>query len=257
MQEPTTPSSSERDADGVRIVERDPSGRRRTFAYQVLALFFVAASAGYLLMPKRVPASSKHAPPPRGEQARASASAAPVDPSPATAQAQPVDPAANAAPAAAPNLSTRSLTPRRTASKKPGAEELDPGDPDQQPEFVGIDRNVTMGEYIQALHDAGIYEGLGAFNPPGTSPPLEGLAVPEGYEVPEGYVEHHQATDDGQPIEPILMFGDPSEFEFYGPNGERVEIPEDRVVPPEMAPPGFPIRRIEIPPPREPGDLSR
>jgi hypothetical protein len=253
MQEPTIPSSG-RDADGVRIVERDASGKRRTIAYQLLALFFVAASAGYLLMPKRVPASSKDLPP-RGEQAKAS-TPAPVDPSvSAGTQAQAVDPGTNAAPGAAPNLSTRSVTPRRMASKKPGTEELDPGDPDQQPELVGIDRNVTMGEYIQALHDAGIYEGIGAFNPPGTSPPLEGMAVPEDFELPEGYVRHYQATDDGQAIDPILMFSD--DYEFFDADGNRVEIPDDRVVPPEMAPPGFPIRKIEIPPPREPGDLSR
>jgi hypothetical protein len=30
-----------------------------------------------------------------------------------------------------------------------------------------------------------------------------------------------------------------------------IPIPEDRVVPPELAPPGLALRRIEIPPPPE------
>ena len=37
----------------------------------------------------------------------------------------------------------------------------------------------TMGEVIEGLHRAGIRSGLGAFNPPGTSPPLVGPAVQE------------------------------------------------------------------------------
>jgi len=37
-----------------------------------------------------------------------------------------------------------------------------------------------MAEVIAALHGAGIYEGLGAFNPPGTSPPLQGTACSHG-----------------------------------------------------------------------------
>jgi hypothetical protein len=56
------------------------------------------------------------------------------------------------------------------------------------------------------LHQAGVRTGLGAFNPPGTRPPLIGLAVPEDFALPPGYLRHHQATDDGQRIEAILMF---------------------------------------------------
>ena len=48
----------------------------------------------------------------------------------------------------------------------------------------------TMGEVIQRLHAAGIRTGIGAFNPPGTSPPLAGLVVPEGFALPVGYVRH-------------------------------------------------------------------
>ena len=63
-----------------------------------------------------------------------------------------------------------------------------------------------MGEVIDRLHQAGVHGGLGAFSPPGTRPPLVGLAVPEDFVLPQGYVRHYQATDDGQRIEPILMF---------------------------------------------------
>ncbi len=108
----------------------------------------------------------------------------------------------------------------------------------------------TMGEVIEGLHRAGIRSGLGAFNPPGTSPPLVGLAVPDDYVLPEGYVRHHQATDDGQPIEPILMYS--PDYEFVDAAGQPLAIPADRVVPPQHAPPGLPIRQIRIPPPHDP-----
>ena len=36
----------------------------------------------------------------------------------------------------------------------------------------------TAAEVIEALQASGDHTGLGAFNPPGTSPPLQGLAVP-------------------------------------------------------------------------------
>lgn len=109
----------------------------------------------------------------------------------------------------------------------------------------------SMGEVIERLHQAGVRTGLGAFSPPGTSPPLVGLAVPDDYVLPEGYVRHHQATDDGQPIEPILMYS--PDYEFVDAAGRPQEIPADRVVPPEHAPPGLPGRQVRIPPPRDPG----
>jgi hypothetical protein len=111
----------------------------------------------------------------------------------------------------------------------------------------------TMGEVIEGLHRAGIRTGLGAFNPPGTSPPLVGLAVPEDYVLPEGYVRHHQATDDGQAIEPILMYS--PDYEFLDAAGRPIAIPADRVVPPGQAPPGLPIRLVRIPPAQDAGFL--
>jgi len=36
---------------------------------------------------------------------------------------------------------------------------------------------------------------------------------------------------------------------LVGPDGQPVAIPADRLVPPELAPPGMPLRRITIPAP--------
>jgi hypothetical protein len=114
-------------------------------------------------------------------------------------------------------------------------------------DYVNEGERPTMAEVIDRLHAAGVRTGLGAFSPPGTRPPLVGLAVPEGFELPAGYVRHHQATDDGQRIEPVLMFAPDAATLVI--NGRTVAVPADRVVPPELAPPGLPLRRIVVPAP--------
>jgi hypothetical protein len=123
---------------------------------------------------------------------------------------------------------------------------------DQTPDladYINAGEKPTMGEVIARLHEAGVHTGLGAFNPPGTKPPLVGLAVPEDFPLPPGYVRHYQATDDGQRIEPILMFA--PDFQPLAADGRPVAVPPNRVVPPELAPPGLPIRRIAVPAPLE------
>lgn len=116
--------------------------------------------------------------------------------------------------------------------------------------YVARGEKPTMPEVIERLHQAGVYTGLAAFSPPGTRPPLVGLAVPEDFELPPGYVRHYQATDDGQRIEPILMYS--PDHQFVDAANQPIAIPKDRVVPPEHAPPGMPIRRITVPAPSEP-----
>ena len=74
-----------------------------------------------------------------------------------------------------------------------------------------------------------------------------GLAVPEEFVLPKGYVRHHQATDDGQRIEAILMFA--PDFQLLDADNKPLPMPANRVVPPELAPPGLPLRRIAIPAP--------
>ena len=110
--------------------------------------------------------------------------------------------------------------------------------------FQPGDPEPTGAEVITALQEAGVRTGLGAFNPPGTSPPLEGLAVPADFKLPKGYVRHHQVTDEGVPIEPILMFS--ADFTLYDAQGRPVAMPANRVVPPELAPPGLPLRRVRV-----------
>ncbi|HET8871307.1 MAG TPA: hypothetical protein VFM48_12755 [Aquabacterium sp.] len=139
-------------------------------------------------------------------------------------------------------------SPQAPASSGPIVDGQDPT-PDLS-SYVPRGAKPTMNEVIDRLHQAGIHTGLGAFNPPGTRPPLIGLAVPEDFVLPDGYVRHYQATDDGQRIEPILMFA--PDRQFFDANHQPIKIPENRVVPPELAPPGFPIRRIVIPAPLEP-----
>ena len=137
--------------------------------------------------------------------------------------------------------------------REPSTDRQDPadglpnGDPNDLANYVRPgDPEPTGAELIGALNDVGIRTGIGAFNPPGTSPPLEGLAVPEDFELPEGYVRHHQSTDEGVAIEAILMFA--PDFILYDASGRPIAMPGDRVVPPGMAPPGLPIRRVRIPP---------
>ncbi len=109
---------------------------------------------------------------------------------------------------------------------------------DQTPDisdFINAGEKPTTNEVIDRLHRAGVHTGLGAFQPPGTRPPLVGLAVPEDFALPPGYVRHYQATDDGQRIEPILMFA--PDYQARTPDGRPVPMPRDRVVPPELAQP--------------------
>jgi hypothetical protein len=162
-----------------------------------------------------------------------------------------VGPMPNAAPAAAPAIAAPAGGANNATPEAAKAQRIwrsrDPNG-DQTPDladYVNEGERPTMAEVIDRLHLAGITSGLGAFSPPGTRPPLVGLAVPEGFDVPDGYVRHYQATDDGQRIEAILMFA--PDRQFFDAAGRPIAIPPDRVVPPEFAPRGLPLRRIVIP----------
>lgn len=170
-----------------------------------------------------------------------------ADASRAAAPAASVAPAQRAAPASQPlPEAAASLARAERPAPAPAADDL--------AAHVPAGQAPTMGEVIAGLKRAGIHTGLAAFNPPGTRPPLVGLAVPEDFPLPDGYVRHHQATDDGQRIEAILMFA--PDREFRDAQGRLIAIPADRVVPPELAPPGLPLRRIVIPAPLDPGRPS-
>lgn len=105
--------------------------------------------------------------------------------------------------------------------------------------------DIDARDVISALVAAGEKEGIAAFPLPGTNPPKSGIIVPEDFELPEGYVRHYQVTDDGQRLEPILMFS--PDYQFVDASGNPIKLPEDLVVPPELAPPGLPLRMLEVP----------
>lgn len=149
-----------------------------------------------------------------------------------------------------PPMLSRPVQPASPATPQSSPADWRTGDANDIATYVSpTDPEPTAAELIKALRDSGDHGGIAAFNPPGTSPPLKGLAVPEDFALPPGYVRHHQVTDAGEPIEAILMFS--PDHVFRDAAGNPIAIPEDRVVPPEMAPPGLPLREIEIPPPPE------
>ncbi|RDZ28666.1 hypothetical protein [Lysobacter silvisoli] len=206
----------------MRVIAKAPAARRRWLPWTVCAMFAIAVAA--------VGWSRWSAREQRSDGVAAIAAAAQR-----TAAASRSD---GRAVSAQPSLRKASLQdPQDMPSNDPDdlASYFQPGDPEP-----------TGKQVIEALQQAGVRTGLGAFNPPGTSPPLQGLAVPEGYALPEGYVRHHQVTDEGVPIEPMLMFA--PDFVLYDRKGRPIAMPPDRVVPPELAPPGMPLRPIRIPP---------
>ena len=146
----------------------------------------------------------------------------------------------SSAPAGAPEpndewASVKEVKATRAPDREPRAE----ADPDEPlPE-------IDARDVINALVEAGETGGIAAFPPPGTDPPKRGIVVPQDYELPEGYVRHYQSTDDGKDLEPILMFS--PDYEFRDQNGQPIALPKDRVVPPELAPAGLPIRTLDVP----------
>jgi len=211
---PNTPPSDP-DGGGVRVIAKARTARRSALPWALLALAVVGALVAWRLL-----------------TARASGPAAVGI---AMSEVVPVNPAVPTSrlPASLPAQTTDEL---RDGDPNDLANYFQPGDPEP-----------TGAELIEAMHDVDIRTGIGAFNPPGTSPPLEGLAVPEDYALPDGYVRHYQSTDGGVAIEPILMFA--PGFTLYDRDGRPIAMPGNRVVPPGLAPPGLPLRRVRIPPP--------
>jgi hypothetical protein len=126
--------------------------------------------------------------------------------------------------------------PRRIVRGEPAAPDAAVPSPTRsQPEIRHEDIPFPPGERT----------GIGLFPPPGTKPIRRGIVVPDDFELPEGYVRHYQTTDDGERLEAVLMFH--PDFEWVDENGTRIPLPEDRMVPAEMAPPGLKIRMLEVP----------
>jgi hypothetical protein len=203
------------DADPVRV-NVDAAARRR-----VIGLGILTSVAGVAVL--YVLISSSSAPDPRGEPAVAEN----MDEADVIELPVPADrPRVTARPAGA-----RAAVPH--AEPPPAGQEM----ADPEPE-------VLAGDYIQALRDARETEGLAAFPPPGTDPIKRGILVPDDYELPEGYARHHQTTDDGKDVPAILMFS--PGYEFIGADGQPIALPADRIVPPNLAPPGLPLRMLKL-----------
>jgi hypothetical protein len=83
--------------------------------------------------------------------------------------------------------------------------------------------------------------------PPNVKPIRRGLVVPDGFELPPGYVRHFQANEDGTLLQPILTYH--PDFQPVDQAGRPLPMPEGRVVPPELAPEGFPTERLVVPTP--------
>lgn len=167
----------------------------------------------------------------------------------AHASVAPLGPQPMAGPAPAAPSSTEAQADAKAPVPAPQIPRLRDPNGDQSPDisdFVNQGEAPTMAEVIGRLQAAGVRSGLGAFNPPGTRPPLIGIAVGEDFNLPAGYVRHHQFTDDGQPIEPILMFS--PEHPLVAALGGAGARPQDLVVPPALAPAGLTIRHIVVPP---------
>jgi hypothetical protein len=94
------------------------------------------------------------------------------------------------------------------------------------------------------LGKPGETSGIKLFPAMGTKPTKIGIVVPDDFELPEGYVRHFQANEDGELLPAILLFH--PDFEWVDDAGEPIPLPPDRVVPPELAPPGMPIEMLEV-----------
>ena len=212
------PGTTDLERDGIRVVRAAPV-RRDVWGVVVVGLGVIV---GLWLLRTGAPPVSVAAPPRPAAMASAAAPAAAPD----TAGAEP-----SAAPPTIPTsrgaklraLRTLGITPRRGPDGKP---------------------QIDAAPVIGALNAAGIHDGIAAFPPPGTDPPRSGVIVPDDWELPEGYVRHYQTTDDGEPLPPILMFH--PDYTFTDEQGNPIAIPPDRIVPPELVPPGLPIRMLEI-----------
>jgi hypothetical protein len=90
------------------------------------------------------------------------------------------------------------------------------------------------------------------FPPPGTKPIKRGIVVPDDFDLPPGFVRHYQATDDGERLPAILMFS--PDYDWVDAQGKPLVLPADRVVPPELAPPGLPIQMLDVPEPKAASD---
>ncbi len=219
------------DADGVRTFEVAHSNRRIHLALVACGLAVAVAVATVALRRQSEPGTAA-----RDDLAARQSAAAPADTgSPAH---EPVSSPRRIRAVHIDQIAPLSSTEPETAGDAARAEE---------PEL-------DAREVIAALAAAGEKEGIAAFPPPGTDPIKRGIIVPDDFELPEGYARHYQATDGGERVAAILMFS--PDYRFFDDAGEPIALPEDRIVPRELAPAGMPIRMLKAPKRRSAGQRA-
>ncbi|HLK13044.1 MAG TPA: hypothetical protein VKW76_16835 [Candidatus Binatia bacterium] len=212
------------DPDGVRVLAASPVRRAARLLGLAVALVGVT-TVGMIVAIRLAPAARP------AEVVRETA--APERGVPAAAEPP--------APPPAPAVDTRAAAHVERA-RPPGS----PGQPAAMVATAGADDGAAHEDVPFTFGEPGT--GIQAFPPPGTKPIKRGIVVPDGFELPPGYVRHYQTTDDGQQLPPILMFS--PDYTFVDANGKPVAVPADRVVPPSMAPPGLPMRMLDVPAPQ-------
>jgi hypothetical protein len=220
------------DGDGVRILEAP--GLRRT-------VWLLALSTAVVGVAVVVAVAVLRAAPPRSPDARAESPATPPDVLATTASKPPA-----AAPVSAP-AEPAPATPRIRAV--PRAEHAPSPPPAPGANEPPPEKEAPMFE----VSNSPDRPGIAVFPPPGTKPIKSGIIVPDDFPLPPGYVRHYQATDDGERLPAILMFH--PDYQFVDEHGQPVAIPADRIVPPDMAPPGLPVKMLEVP--KAPGAPDR
>jgi hypothetical protein len=124
------------------------------------------------------------------------------------------------------------------------------GDINQERRF-----SLSAREHIASLRESGETAGLAAFPLPGTRPARPGVIVPPDYQLPEGFARHYQTTDDGRQLDPVLIVA--PGYEIVDDAGEPVALTDNRIVPPEYAPPDLPVQMLDVPSEHDPGEDAR
>jgi hypothetical protein len=224
--------------DGVRVIEN--RGRRPVVAVLAVVTLAAIATVHLLRQPGKQAAPDASVPLVADPVARQ-----PVVSHPARPQHKP--PAASVDEVA--TASRRVPISERVVDRAPANPERDGvQDPAPNPaatEDEGSQFESLARDLIERLRASGETGGIAVFPPPGTNPVRTGIVVPDEFELPEGYVRYYQITDDGRRLEPILMFS--PDYDFVGPDGQPIAVPKDGIVPPDMAPPGLPVRMLEVP----------
>ena len=241
MDNQARPPARRRDEDGVEIA---PIARgRRTFWLIGLAVALpIVVTLAVVALIRATPPSRAAAAPRTAGEGDAETVARVAGGAPSAAPRRPAPVASTHAAAA--------VVPRRIAGTEPAAPGATPVPEREKPR-----REIDARDAIEMLREAGEHDGIAAFGLPGSDPPKSGIIVPEEFELPEGYVRHYQSTDDGEALPAILMFH--PDYEFVDAQGQVIPLPKDRIVPPEMAPPGLATDNVLQVPERKRGEPIR